>query len=571
MTGNVATIQTVKARDTVEIHLPDGIVLSGPRGMPIENFFRALPEWETSTIVGAIVNSELRELTYPIEMDCYARPVTISDADGSRIYRRSVTFLLETVFEEQFPGVFLKVDYSIPSGGYFCEVKGRAALSRDELLELKKRMKEVARSDFPIAREKYPITSVIQYFREKGYLDKVQLLKYRTKEFLILYELAGHRDYHHGYMVPSTGFLKWFDLTPLGSGFVLRFTRSQKPSEIQALPDSKSLLKTFRRYGEWLSRLGVDSVGSLNDAITNGRIREIILVSEALHEQQIAEIASQIVEKSDQVRIVLIAGPSSSGKTTFSKRLGVQMLAQGVEPLPIEMDNFFVDREKTPKDESGEYDFESIRAMETRLLSDNLRLLIAGESVQMPFYDFKAGKRKNGEVVQLKRDQVMVLEGIHGLNPALLPEIPDDRIFRIYASCLTQLNLDRHNRVSTTDTRLLRRIVRDARERGYSAQQTLQRWSSVRKGEINHIFPFQDHAEETFNSALVYELPALKPLVEPLLRQVPYGCPEYIEAKRLLAFLEWFLPLSEEMIPDNSILREFLGSSILKDFKFWEG
>jgi uridine kinase len=571
MTEENDAVQLVNARSTVEVHLVDGRVLSGPRGIPIERFFRALPEWKTSFIVGAVVNSELRELTFPIEMDSRVQPVAISDADGIRIYRRSVTFLLEAVFEEFFPGTHLKVDYSIPSGGYFCQVKDRPPLSREELNDLKARMKELVKADLAIEKKQVPLETAIQYFQQKGYADKVRLLKYRQKGFLILYNLAGHRDYHHGYMVPSTGYLKWFDLALLGPGFILRFPKSQNPNELQAIPDSKSLVKAFQQYGEWLSRLGIESAGSLNDAIQAGRIREIILVSEALHEQQIAEIASQIVEKSNQARIVLIAGPSSSGKTTFSKRLAVQMLAQGVEPFPLEMDNYFIDRDQTPRDENGEFDFESLRALDTHLLSEHLKLIISGETVEIPRYNFREGKREKGECVRLKKDQVVVLEGIHGLNPALLPEIPDEQTHRVYASCLTQLNLDRHNRVSTTDSRLLRRIVRDARERGYSAQQTIQRWSSVRKGETRHIFPYQDHARAIFNSALVYEISALKPVVEPLLRQVSYGTPEYIEAKRLLAFLEWFLPLKEDLIPDNSILREFIGGSILKEFKFWEG
>jgi uridine kinase len=307
----------------------------------------------------------------------------------------------------------------------------------------------------------------------------------------------------------------------------------------------------------------------LNDAIQDGRIREIILVSEALHEQQIADIADQVAARLDRARIVLIAGPSSSGKTTFSKRLTIQLLAHGISPYPLEIDNYFLRRELTPRDASGQYDFESLNALDVPRLGADLSRLIAGEQVQLPRFDFSSGCSYPGEIIQLHPEQIVILEGIHGMNPGLLPDIPSWRTFRIYVSALTQLNLDRHNRVSTTDTRLIRRIVRDARERNYSARETIQRWESVRRGEKQFIFPFQENADVMFNSALVYELAVLKPLAEPLLRQVTYGTAEYVETKRLLAFLEWFVPLGCELIPDNSLLREFVGGSILKEFKVW--
>ena len=296
----------------------------------------------------------------------------------------------------------------------------------------------------------------------------------------------------------------------------------------------------------------------------------MILVAEALHEQHIAEIARQIAERRGKARLILISGPSSSGKTTFSRRLAIQLLALGLSPYALELDHYFVDREKTPKDENGQYDFESPEALDLKMLGDHLERLVAGEQVQLPRYDFKAGKQVPGDVVQLTTDHLIILEGIHGLNPRLVPGDLSGRAFRIYAAALTQLNLDRHNRVSTTDTRLIRRIVRDARERGYSARETIGRWESVRRGEERNIFPYQEKVDVMFNSALVYELSALQPLAEPVLRQVPHGTPEFIEAKRLLAFLEWFLPVETSLIPDNSILREFIGGSILQDFKIWK-
>ncbi len=371
-------------------------------------------------------------------------------------------------------------------------------------------------------------------------------------------------------MVPSTGYLQWFDLIAIGEGFLLRYPRRYTPTQLQSIPKSAKLLATFRQYGNWLSRLGIGSVGALNDAITDRRVREVILVSEALHEQKIAEISTQVAALSKKARVVLIAGPSSSGKTTFSKRLSVQLLAQGISPIAIELDNYFVDRENTPRDEKGAFDYESLHALNTSLLTEQLRRLIAGEEVQLPHYNFKTGRSEPGEVVHLEQDQLIILEGIHGLNPQLIPDFPQEQTFRLYISPLTQLNLDSHNRISTTDTRLIRRIVRDARDRGYTAQQTIARWESVRRGEKRYIFPYQDNATDMFNSALVYELSALKPLAEPLLRQVPFGVLEHIEAKRLLSFLEWFLPIDADLIPDNSILREFIGGSILRDFHIWE-
>jgi uridine kinase len=371
-------------------------------------------------------------------------------------------------------------------------------------------------------------------------------------------------------MVPSSGYLKWFALTPTGEGFTLRFPRRHQPTELLPMPEYPTLLSTFHQYGDWLHRMGVDSVGALNEMILSQRHPEIILVSEALHEGRIAEIAGIIAERSKQVRVILIAGPSSSGKTTFSKRLSIQLLARGISPFPIELDHYFIDRELTPLDENGEYDFESIAALDTKRLSEDLRQLIAWEPVQLPHFDFKTGKSAPGETMQLHPGQIIILEGIHGLNPELVPNLPLQSTFRIYISALTQLNLDRHNRVSTTDTRLIRRIVRDARDRGYSAQDTIRRWESVRRGEKRYIFPYQENADLMFNSALVYELAALKPLAEPVLRQVPFNTPEHIEAKRLLTFLEWFSPLDHELIPDNSIIKEFIGDSRLKDLKLWQ-
>lgn len=563
----MTSVKFITQRPQVEIHLPDGRVISGPRGAQVREFFKVL-EFD-APVVGAIVNSELHELTYPIEIESRVQPVTMDMPDGARIYRRSLTFLLEMAFSDLFPDGKLAIDHSVASGGYYCHVTEREPLSKSELERLRLHIQELVDADLPFERREVPLQEAIAQFETLGYEDKVHLLKYRKKDYLTLYSL-GHRmmDYMHGYMVPSTGYLKWFDLTPISSGFTLHFPRRHAPKSVKPMISYPKLLSAFLQYGSWLERLGIDNVGALNDAIQAGRTHEIVLVSEALHEQNISDIAQEIAKRGSQ--IILIAGPTSSGKTTTSRRLAIQLLALGISPFPLELDNYFIDRDKTPFDEEGKPDFEALEALDLALLAENIESLIAHKETQLPRYNFVSGLREKGDTVRLRDGQPIILEGIHGMNPRLIPEHLAGRAFRIYVSALTQLNLDRHNRVSTTDTRLIRRIVRDARERGYSAKDTISRWESVRRGEKRHIFPYQENADVMFNSALVYELAALKPLVEPLLRQVPFGTSEYIEAKRLLAFLEWFLPIERELVPENSIAREFLGGSILKDFKIWK-
>lgn len=563
------SIQITQPDKNIEIHLPDGRTLSGPRGTQVGEFLAQVKDDFSAPIVAAIINNQIHELTFPIEIESLCQPVTMDTADGARIYRRSLVFLLELVFAELFPKGKLNIDHSVSSGGFYCEVTGREALTQEELGLLKVHMQKLVGEDRPFIRKEVPIQEAIEYFQQRGYEDKLRLLKYRSKDYLTLYSFNGQMDYMHGYMVPSTGYLKWFNLKLVNGGFLIQFPRRHAPTRLEPMGNYPKLLSAFRQYGDWLKTLNIDNVGALNDAIEAGRADEIVLVSEALHEQNFADVAQQIVQK--KARIILIAGPTSSGKTTSSRRLAIQLLARGISPYPLELDHYFVDREKNPVDENGQPDFEIIDALDLARLAQDLEKLISGEKVQLPRFNFKTGRGEEGDVVQLQAGQPIILEGIHGMNPRLIPDRWADSAFRVYVSALTQLNLDRHNRVSTTDTRLIRRIVRDARERGYSAQATISRWESVRRGEKRHIFPYQENADVMFNSALVFELAALKGAAEPLLRQVPHHVPEFIEARRLLAFLEWFLPLDINLIPANSIVLEFLGGSSLKDFKIWRG
>jgi uridine kinase len=558
-----------KPRTTAQVRFADGRIYEAPVGTPLEAYVHAAAEkpWP-SPVVGAIIGNQLRELTYRVEKDVDVTPLLMSDQDGSRLYRRSLTFLMLVAARELFPEATIYVDHSVTFGGYYCEVGNRPPFSPEELRKIEARMWEIVEADEPISKGQLPLTEAIEMFRQRGEDDKVRLLAHRRKDYLVVYRLRGLSSYFHGYMVPSTGYLRYFALHHYPPGFILRFPRRQS-TDLQPVVDYPKLLAVFREYNHALHLLGVPDVGALNQKIKEGRTNEIILVAEALHEQRIARIAEQIAGGVGWAWLVLIAGPSSSGKTTFAKRLAVQLMANGIHPIAISLDDYFVDREKTPRDEKGNYNFEALEAVDLELFNRHLQELRARREVQLPRYNFLTGKREAGETIRLGSDQVLLVEGIHGLNPALVRDVPPAGIFRIYVSALTQLNIDRHNRVSTTDTRLLRRIVRDARSRGYSAAETIARWESVHRGEREYIFPYQENADVMFNSALVYELSVLKPLAEPLLLQIEPGAPGHMEAKRLLAFLQWFEPISTDLIPDNSILREFVGGSNLTNFRPW--
>ena len=559
-------IHPAEPRDTAQVWFDDGRVFEGPVGTPLEAFIEVAGSDPTAPTVAALINNELRELSYRVEGDIEVTPITMAVSDGFRIYRRSLAFLLVTAVHELYPGATVYVDHSLTFGGYFCQVQGREPFSAEELARVEAKMREIVATNEPILKTRVPLNDAIALFEARGDDDKVRLLNRRRKSYLTLYRLRGFRDYFHGYMVPSTGYLSVFSLQAYPPGFILRFPRTNPPMQLQPMVDYPKLVSVFREYGEWMSLMGIHDVGCLNDVIASEKMREVVLVAEALHEQRLARIAEEIASRQGQVRLVLIAGPSSSGKTTFSKRLGIQLLANGLRPFSLELDNYFVDREKTPRDEQGQYDYESLAALDVPLFNSDLLRLHNGEEVTLPRYNFRTGLRETGDRVRLQPDHVIIVEGIHGLNPNLVPDIPPEVSYRIYVSALTQLNIDKHNRVPTTDTRMIRRIVRDASYRGYSAQQTIDRWGSVRRGEKRWIFPFQEHADVMFNSALLYELAVLKPFAAPLLLQVKQGTRAHVEAKRLMAFLEWFEPLAPDQVPDNSILREFVGGSVLRDF-----
>lgn len=557
-------------RQTVQARFADGRAFDGPVGTTVEEMMVTAAPQTAGRVVAALVNGRLRELSHQLDSDAALVPVTTTDSDGVRIYRRSLSFLMIAAAAEVFPNDTITVHHSMPFGGYYCERNDRRRLTDAELDGLRDRMRALVDADLPIQQVRMPLDEALQLFQQNGDTEKAELFARRRKDYLTVYELNGVRDYFHGFMVPRTGYLSLFDLHHYHEGFIIQFPRRHEPDCLQSFEDEPRLAKVFRDYANWLRVMGVPSVTALNQAIGSGRTKEVILVAEALHERQLTAIASEIARRRPQLKIVLISGPTSAGKTTFSKRLAIQLMAQGIYPVAIGMDNYFVNRDQTPRDAQGNYDFEALEAVDVALFSTHLKALMASETIIQPLYSFHTGMRQEGNPLTIGDDHVILIEGIHGLNPRLVENIPAEAMYRIFISAFTQLNLDRHNRVPTTDTRLLRRIVRDAAHRGYSAADTIRRWPSVRRGEKSHIFPYQNNADVFFNSALVYELSALKPLAQPLLLQVEPGTPERVEANRLLAFLQWFDPIIGDTIPNDSILREFVGGSILENFEPWQ-
>jgi uridine kinase len=556
-------IHETTPRTSINVRVPDGRIFEAPLGTTVGEFIRAAGVVDQAA-VAALVDGRLVELEVRLTRDATVRPITVADADGTRIYRRSLALLLVTAAAELFPDASLFIEHSAPTlGAYFCRVRGRPPFSAAELSAVEARMREIVALDGPIGRVSLSRDEAIGEFAARGDLDTVRLLTHRRTESITLYELRGRKYYFQGYMVPSTGRLDRFALQPHPPGFLLRYPHQASPTELTAVVPYPRLFATFAEAGEWLDRLGIRSAGVLNDAIVAGRLTEVSLVAEALHEARVAGIAAEILGRGRQVRVVLVAGPSSSGKTTFARRLAVQLLANGRRPVSLGLDDYFRDRSTTPRDANGDLDFEVLEALDLPLLNQHLLSLVAGRATTLPRYSFVTGAREDGPTVTLEPDDLLIVEGIHGLNPALVPALPETALYRVYVSAITQLNLDRHNRVSISDTRLVRRIVRDAATRGYSAEETIGRWESVQRGERHHIFPFTENSDAIFNSSLAHELSVLRPLAEPRLLEVRPESPAYRESRRLLSFLQWFRPVSAESVPGNSILREFIGGSVL--------
>ena len=510
-------------------------------------------------IVLVMHDHRLRELTKKVKKDLELTFITMTDKDGKRAYRRSAVLLMQKAANNLWKNdVMIRVNHSLGQG-YFCSLEG-VELNKASILMLKEEMLRLAAKDYPI--EKYNVNrdEAIEMFHNFGLIDKKLTMEYRRNSRVNLYSLDGFVDYHFGFMVPSTGYIQWFDLDLYENGFVIMFP-NQTCSVVDPLETSPELVHTLQDSKKWSQMLGVGTVGALNEAISHGKGHELILLQEALMEERIGSIAAQIAASHDK-KFVMIAGPSSSGKTTFSNRLAIQLRAKGLNPHPIGLDDYYIDRDKCPRDENGEFDFECLEAIDVEKFNEDMTSLLNGEEIPMPSFNFKTGRREyRGKKLKLGENDILVIEGIHGLNDKLSYSLPAESKFRIYISALTQLNIDEHNPLPTTDGRLLRRIVRDARTRGTSAQETLGMWASVRRGEEKYIFPFQDSADVMFNSALVYEMAVLKVYAEPVLFQIPRDCEEYLEAKRLLKLLDYFLPLPTEEIAHNSLVREFVGGS----------
>lgn len=513
-------------------------------------------------ILLAYMDGKLRELFTPMTKDCHVRFVTLKEQAGYMAYKRTATLMFLKACEDLLgTGATTKIalDYSI-GNSIFCDFLEDRVIDEAFARSIQKRMEELAKANLPITKRSLDTDQAAKYFDRIGFKGKKELFQFRRESKMNIYSLDGYDNYFYGYMAPSTGYISAFLVSAYLHGVVLQIPKRKQTEEIVPFTPQPKLFHVMQRSREWTKTMGVDTVGALNDVITHGNINHLILLQEGLQEKLLADIADEIVSKNK--RIILIAGPSSSGKTTFSHRLSIQLQIAGLTPHPVSMDDYFLDRELSPRDENGNYNFETIASLDVDLLTKHINQLLDGEEIDVPSYNFITGKREyHGQKLKIGEKDVLVMEGIHGLNGTLTNEIPEDAKYRIYVSALNQINLDEHNRIPSSDGRLLRRIVRDAMTRGNDARETISRWDSVRKGEEDNIFPYQEEADVMFNSAQIYEIAVLKQYAEPLLFAVPRDCPEYQEAKRLLKFLEYFLNIPSEAIPKTSLLREFIGGS----------
>lgn len=513
-------------------------------------------------IVLVLENNKMRELFRKVKDGAAVTFLTTGQIDGYNTYRRSATLLLlKAIYDVEGMDTVrgMKVEFSAGEGYYVSSRK--MPVNEETLARIENRMKELVGQNLPIEKRSIPVEEAIEHFTRHGMTDKARLFRFRRSSSVNVYLLDGFEDYYYGYMVPSTGYLKYFKLIPYDEGFVLEFPPRKTPETFGPFREQPKVFQTLKNSTKWGEILNVGTVGALNEQISEGNVGNIILAQEAIMEKGLGDIAAEIASRPDK-KLIMIAGPSSSGKTTFSHRLSIQLMAHGLKPHPIAVDNYFVERVNTPKDENGQYNFECLKAMDIELFNQQMSALLRGEKVFMPTFNFITGmKEYKGNSLKLGPEDVLVIEGIHCLNDALSYSLPAENKFKIYVSALTQMNIDEHNRIPTTDGRLIRRMVRDARTRGASAQKTISMWPSVRRGEDENIFPYQESADVVFNSALIYELAVLKQYAEPLLFGIRPEDPEYLEAKRLLKFLNYFQGIDSNLIPGNSILREFIGGS----------
>lgn len=517
--------------------------------------------------VTARVNNKSESLDFRIYNNCDVEFVDISNSSGMRAYIRSLCFVLYKAVTDLYPSTELRIEHSISNGNYCLLNDGNEPVSAEKVARIAQRMREIIEQDFPFEQKLAYTETVIEIFQKQGLPEKVELLRSTGDLYTTYYSLDGLADIYYSWLVPSTGYLQVFDLQPYANGMLLLPPDKYDPTRVATPIDQQKMLNAFNEYTTFNRIIGIDGVGKLNRSIDDDRASTLIKVAEALHEKKIAKIAEEIAQRFEKggARIVLISGPSSSGKTTFSKRLSIQLMTNRLIPAAISLDDYFVNRINTPLDESGDYDYESLYALDLQRFNSDLQRLLKGENVALPTYDFKSGSRiETGKTMQLTPNTVLILEGIHALNPELTATIDDAQKYRIYASALTSLSIDDHNWIPTTDNRLLRRIVRDAKTRGVSPKDTIARWNSVRRGEDRWIFPYQENADAMFNSSLLFELAVIREYAMPVLRTVPRNCPEYAEAARLLKFLHYFRSLPEKEIPPTSLLREFLGGSSFK-------
>lgn len=538
----------------------DGVTGEYPDGMTYEEIADAYQDRYENTIALVLEDGKIRELIKTVHKDCTLSFLTLKDSIGHKAYVRTAVMVLLRAAADVIPEANIKVEFAI-GPGYYCDVRMEKKLTEDMVKQIRARMQELVDEKIPITKKTYSIDEAREIFKKQKMEDKGKLFRYKRSSFANVYCLDGYYDYYYGFMLPDTGYVKYFDLMLYEKGLLLLLPGMDAPCMLEVFGPREKLFRTLRTASHWGEMMNIDSVGDLNDTICAGEMNDMILVQEALLERRIGEIAETIVKKGN-VKFVLIAGPSSSGKTTFSHRLSIQLRTYGKIPHPIALDDYFVNRELTPRDENGDYNFECLEAIDVKQFNEDMERLLRGERVELPTFNFKTGKREyHGRYKQLGEEDILVIEGIHGLNPETTYSLPDESKFRIYISALTSLNLDEHNRIPTTDGRLLRRMVRDARTRGASARRTIEMWPSVRRGEENYIFPFQEEADEMFNSVLIYELSVLKQYAEPLLYSIEPGEPEYYEAKRLLKFLEYVQGIDSQNVPSNSICREFIGGS----------